>query len=248
MANRILRDWTDSETIDLLSFQAEVLFIRLFMKADDYGCFHANPKLIKAALFPLKNTRETEVTAWLTECYNAGLIAFYTANEKKYLVIRNFGQRLRTMNRKFPEPPPEKNPEKPVDSNPPPPVDNPPPETKRNEEETETRNRIELEGKILEIKNSRIWIEQTAMHFKKSTSDVVILLNTFLDELNLKDDLSKSIKEIKNHFINALKNNSINAKPDSYNNRKAGLDGLTQLTDAVLQQPFTLVNNNPSNR
>ncbi len=140
MANRILRDWTDSENIDKLSFHAEVFFTRLFMKADDYGCFHANPKLLKAALFPLKDIRETDISRWTAECSSAGLIALYEVDEKRYMEIINFGQRLRTMNRRFPEndsnarsivSDPRSN-----DSNPPPET-----ETKRNKklkQETET--------------------------------------------------------------------------------------------------------------
>ncbi len=104
MANRVLRDWTDSENIDKLSFQAEVLFVRLFMKADDFGCFYANPKLIKAAIFPLKDIRESDISRWMDECQKSGVIAFYESKEKKYLQIINFNQRLRTMRSKFPKP------------------------------------------------------------------------------------------------------------------------------------------------
>lgn len=107
MPNRILRDITDSEKVNSLSSQAEVLFYRLMMKADDYGCFHAKSSLIKAALFPLRldSVRETDITRWLAECEKAGLIAFYEADSKPYLVIVNFGQRMRNMKKRFPTPP-----------------------------------------------------------------------------------------------------------------------------------------------
>jgi len=103
MANRVLRDWTDSDRINELDFQAEVLFTRLMMKADDYGAFHANPKLINAFCFPLKNIRDTDITRWLHSLVSAGLIALYDADNKPYLHIINFGQRLRQMRRKFPQ-------------------------------------------------------------------------------------------------------------------------------------------------
>lgn len=103
MPQRILRDWTESEKIDGISFHAEVLFIRLIMKADDYGSFHANPKLIKANCFPLKDIRESDITRFLNELKDAGLIALYNAENKSFLNIIDFGQRLRTMKRKFPE-------------------------------------------------------------------------------------------------------------------------------------------------
>lgn len=103
MPNRVIRDWTDSERVDLLSFQAEVLFIRLMMKADDYGSYHANPKLINSFCFPLKNIRETDISRWLQELASAGLIALYIAENKPFLQIINFGQRLRQMKPKFPQ-------------------------------------------------------------------------------------------------------------------------------------------------
>lgn len=103
MPNRVLRDWTASEKIDKISFQAEALFTRLMMKADDYGSYHANPKLIKAFCFPLKNLRETEISRWLQELESAGIIALYDAENKPYLHIIDFGQRLRTMSSKFPQ-------------------------------------------------------------------------------------------------------------------------------------------------
>lgn len=104
MANRILRDWTLSENIECLSPHAEVLFTRLIMKADDFGRFHANPKLLKAALFPLKEVNESDILVWLNECYAAGVLNHYQVDGKKYLEIKEFGQRLRTMTSKFPDP------------------------------------------------------------------------------------------------------------------------------------------------
>ena len=103
MPNRLLRDWTDSERMDGISFQAEVLFVRLMMKADDYGSFHANTKLINSFCFPLKNLRETDISRWLHELVTAGLIALYDAGGKQYLNILNFGQRLRSMKKAFPK-------------------------------------------------------------------------------------------------------------------------------------------------
>lgn len=108
MPNRILRDWTDSEAVNSLSWQAECLFIRLIMKADDYGCFHGNPKLLKSLLFPLKDgLRDSDITRWLTELSASGMIRTYTADGgKPFVEIRNYGQRPRDSRRKFPAPPP----------------------------------------------------------------------------------------------------------------------------------------------
>ena len=75
MPNRILRDYTDSIQVNELSDGAETFFIRLMMKADDYGKFHGNPKLLKANLYPLKDTiSEKKIAEWIKECVKNGLI------------------------------------------------------------------------------------------------------------------------------------------------------------------------------
>lgn len=104
MGMRLLRDWTDSEKIDSLSAESERFFTRLIMKADDHGCFHANPKLLKSALFPLKEITDEEINSWLESCVEVELLIVYSCNSKPYLKINEFGQRLRTMKSKFPQP------------------------------------------------------------------------------------------------------------------------------------------------
>ena len=105
MPIRMLRDWTDSEAVNCVSCQAEVLFIRLIMKADDYGRFSANPKLLRSLLFPLKDGfRESDISSWLKEIETAGLIATYQAEGKPLLEIVKFDQRLRARKSKWPEP------------------------------------------------------------------------------------------------------------------------------------------------
>lgn len=108
MANRILRDWTDSKTISGLSWQGEVLFTRLIMKADDYGNFHADPQMIKSLCFPRKDDiRSAEIDRWLKELEAAEIIRTYPAKGDVFLHIINFGQeqRLRNTKRKYPPEP-----------------------------------------------------------------------------------------------------------------------------------------------
>jgi hypothetical protein len=105
MPNRILRDWTDSDSIDTLSPESERFFVRLIMKADDHGRYFADLKRLKAFLFPLKESiRETDISRWLAECEKAGLIRFYDATGKRYLEIKSFNQRLRQMREIHPRP------------------------------------------------------------------------------------------------------------------------------------------------
>lgn len=97
MPKRMLRDWTDSEAVNSLSAHAERLFVRLVMKADDYGLLTADVRLLRAQLFPLllESVREADMQRWIAECEKAGLIVLYEAGNKRCMVIRNFGQRIR---------------------------------------------------------------------------------------------------------------------------------------------------------
>jgi hypothetical protein len=168
MPNRVLRDWTDSEVMNGMTSQAERFFTRLIMKADDFGCFHANPKLLKAALFPLNDEiRDIDLAKWLNECSKAGLVIVYKVGEKMFLQIVDFGQRLRQSRSKFPQPH-EADPLT-IDSNPPPLsaiVRKSPPESETETEvETETDARtahvcqIPLDEKIMNAFDE-IYIDQ----------------------------------------------------------------------------------------
>ena len=106
MPERMLRDWTDSEAVDKISWQAECLFVRLIMKADDYGRYHGNPKLLRSLLFPLKDgLRDADISRWIAECETAGLLRVYTdkVSGKPFIEIRKYGQRLRTKKARFPD-------------------------------------------------------------------------------------------------------------------------------------------------
>lgn len=106
MPNRMLRDCTDSESVNRLCWQAEVLFYHLIMKADDYGRYYADPQLLKSYLFPRRDVRTTDIARWIAECETSGLIARYVgADDKTYAAIRNFRQRMRSIKSKFPAPP-----------------------------------------------------------------------------------------------------------------------------------------------
>ena len=109
MPNRILRDWTDSYRLEQLSAEAERLFVRLIMRADDLGRFTADPRLIKSACFPLLPELTPEsISRWLGECEAAGLIQCYTTDGKRLLAIIEFRQRTRCKVGKYPPPRGEK--------------------------------------------------------------------------------------------------------------------------------------------
>lgn len=107
MPNRLLRDTTYSEKIDGLSCQAERFFYRLIMKVDDFGCFSADPRLLKSACFPLiVDNRVTvdQITAWIQELTVATIIISYEHVGKPYLQILDFGQKLDRMVSRHPTP------------------------------------------------------------------------------------------------------------------------------------------------
>lgn len=105
MPNRILRDWTLSDKINSLSSNGERFFTRLIMQVDDYGCFYADLRILKAKLFPLlEGARETDISRWMAECQKAGVIVLYEAESKRYLQIVDFRQRLDKAKSKFPLP------------------------------------------------------------------------------------------------------------------------------------------------
>lgn len=109
MPTRILRDWTDSDAVNSLSAEGERLFVRIIMKADDYGRLSANPRLLRPLLYPLllDQVREADLQRWIAECVRAGLVRLYSVEGKQYLFVVNFGQRLRNTRQKYPGPPGE---------------------------------------------------------------------------------------------------------------------------------------------
>lgn len=102
----MLRPWINSDKVNSLSVHSERFFTRLIMVVDDYGCFYADTRLLKANLFPLllDAVREADMIRWLAECQKAGLIVLYESSGKKYLQIVDFRQRLDKAKSKFPLP------------------------------------------------------------------------------------------------------------------------------------------------
>ena len=91
----------------MLSQGAEILFYRLIVKADDFGRFHANPKIIIGSCFPLRMPKVKQVVEWLSELCQAGLIHIYSADgDKKYIQFETWSnhQQRRSNKSKFPEP------------------------------------------------------------------------------------------------------------------------------------------------
>lgn len=107
MPNRIIREgWLESDRINNLDAAAERFFLRLCLRADDYGRYHANPTLLRSNLFPLReDIRNTDIPRSLAACEKAGLLRCYEVDGKRFLEIERFNQRTRAQVSKFPSPP-----------------------------------------------------------------------------------------------------------------------------------------------
>lgn len=109
MPNRIIKESIKySEQIDSLSWFEEVLFYRLIVSVDDYGCYDGRVVLLKNALFPTKeDVSKKMIEAALNRLESLGLIRRYTVNNSPYIQLPTWSkhQRLRNSIRKFPEPP-----------------------------------------------------------------------------------------------------------------------------------------------
>jgi|688.fasta_scaffold193769_5 hypothetical protein len=108
MPNRILREGLlESPAIDLLDAEAERFFVRLMLRADDFGRYHANPAMLANMLFPMRRDIEPkQVADWLKQCQQAKLLRVYQVEGRDCLEIAKFGGKPRAQQSKFPKPPP----------------------------------------------------------------------------------------------------------------------------------------------
>lgn len=102
----MLRPWINSDKVNNISVHSERFFTRLIMVVDDFGCFYADKRLLRANLFPLllDQVKDGDIIRWLSECQKAGLLVIYDVEGKKYLKIIDFKQRLDKAKSKFPQP------------------------------------------------------------------------------------------------------------------------------------------------
>jgi len=106
MPTRLIREgWIESTAVDQLDAAAERFFLRLLLKADDFGRYTANPVTLKNTLYPLKDdVRATDSSRWLAACEKAGLVRCFETPKGRFLEIPKFGQRLRARVSRWPSP------------------------------------------------------------------------------------------------------------------------------------------------
>jgi hypothetical protein len=96
MPSRVIREgWIESEAVDQLDANAERFFLRLCLRADDFGRYSANPQILKSSLFPLKtDIRSADMPRLTAACEKAGLLRCYEFANKRF-VKSQFDQRMR---------------------------------------------------------------------------------------------------------------------------------------------------------
>lgn len=109
MPNRIIKETIcSSDNLNRLNADAEILFYRLMVQADDFGRFDARPAIIRAACYPLKldTISEQDITSWLIDLMATELIFIYEVNDRRYLQFIKWDrhQQRRASKSKFPDP------------------------------------------------------------------------------------------------------------------------------------------------
>ena len=109
MPDRILRPGIlTSDAVCSLSWAEEVFYRRLHSIIDDFGRYSADPRLLRAAAYPLQMDKvsNSDIASWIASCVKAGLVRSYSSNGKWFVEVTKFNQRLRAKKSKCPDPPP----------------------------------------------------------------------------------------------------------------------------------------------
>lgn len=98
MPERIVRPGIlTSESINSLSWAAEVFYRRLMSVADDYGRFDGRIQVLRASLYPLQldHVSDADVRKWRLQSAEAGVVSVYEVDGKEFVQIAKFNQRMR---------------------------------------------------------------------------------------------------------------------------------------------------------
>src|ERR1700733_10079674 len=82
-----------SEDITALTFPARWTFMGLIAYVDDAGRGRADPRLIKAAIYPIDDEiTPTDISKWIDELEKRSLVCLYWVGEVGYLHVVNFAR------------------------------------------------------------------------------------------------------------------------------------------------------------
>lgn len=97
-----------SEAIAELTVECELHFIKLWMYADDHGKGIDNPRLLKAALWPLRDEVTLEdIEGWQKELVHRGRIIRYSVEGKRYFAVSRWPEHQKPQHPKdseYPDP------------------------------------------------------------------------------------------------------------------------------------------------
>lgn len=97
--------WTSAQVVEC-STNARLLFVGLWTFADDGGVIPNKPIQIKMQVFPGDDFTANQISGWLFELTNAGLIAGFENNNEQYLYVTGWDkhQRIDKPSKKYPQP------------------------------------------------------------------------------------------------------------------------------------------------
>lgn len=108
MPSRMLKESIKtSDQIDALTAFEEVVFYRILVTVDDFGCMEGKPTVVKNQLFPTKeNVTTKSIRDALAKLESTGLLQIYYKDDHPYIYVCKFAdhQRLRKRVRRFPNP------------------------------------------------------------------------------------------------------------------------------------------------
>ena len=82
MPSRIIKETIIiSESLTAISAEAERFFWRLVVKADDFGLYYGDPRILASLCFPQKPPSEQKIRSWLNELVREDMVGTYTAPE-----------------------------------------------------------------------------------------------------------------------------------------------------------------------
>lgn len=87
---RLYGGFITGQRINKLSLNAEAWFWRVLVSVDDFGNGRADPELCRAKTAGNRRVTTRQVSGWLREMVNVGLIQFYSAKDEPFLHIVGF--------------------------------------------------------------------------------------------------------------------------------------------------------------
>lgn len=109
MPNRIVRHGIlSSRRLAGLSASARWTFLGIILQADDFGRLEADPVVLRSQIWPLDldtHIKQDEFDRWLGNITQSGLVLRYEVDGKPYMYVRNFRNKPRASQSRFPPPP-----------------------------------------------------------------------------------------------------------------------------------------------